>query len=135
MYMQSLIGSIAASFGIPPQMANAAVSGVTSLVLQKSKPKAASGLLSSLPNDVTSQFSESDKQKFTSGQATNLTRYDILKELSRTTGIKDIDKLDDLSDNLLENIKKNTNINASDALDKQELFQALNDFKRQQPAA
>jgi hypothetical protein len=133
--MQSLIGSIASSFGIPPQMANAAVSGVTSLVLQKSKPKAASGLLSSLPNDVTSQFSESDKQKFTSGQAANLNRYDVMKQLSGTTGIKDIDKLDDLTDNLLESIKKNTNINASDGLDKDELFQALNDFKRQQPAA
>jgi hypothetical protein len=38
-YMQSLIGSIAASFGIPPQMASAAVSGVTSLVLQKQNLK------------------------------------------------------------------------------------------------
>jgi hypothetical protein len=57
-----------------------------------------------------------------------------LKELSRTTGIKDIDKLDDLSDNLLESIEKNTKINVSDGLSKEELFQALNEFKRQQRA-
>ena len=53
--MQSIVGSIAQSFGIPPQIAAAAVSGLTSLFLQKSTPKAASGLLSALPKDVTDQ--------------------------------------------------------------------------------
>lgn len=44
--MQSIIGTIAQSFGIPPQIAGAAVSGLTKMFLQKSTPKAASGLLS-----------------------------------------------------------------------------------------
>ena len=127
--MQSIVGSIAQSFGIPPQIAAAAVSGLTSLFLQKSTPKAASGLLSALPKDVTDQFSESDKQKFSSGQE-NLNRYDVLKQLSGVTGIKDIDKLDALTDNLLESIEKNTNVNVSYGLNKEELFQALNDLKR-----
>ena len=127
--MQSIVGSIAQSFGIPPQIAAAAVSGLTSLFLQKSTPKAASSLLSALPKDVTDQFSESDKQKFSSGQE-NLNRYDVLKQLSGVTGIKDIDKLDALTDNLLESIEKNTNVNVSDGLNKEELFQALNDLKR-----
>ena len=40
------------------------VSGLTGLFLQKSTPKAASGLLSALPKDVTDQFTDQDKQKF-----------------------------------------------------------------------
>jgi len=127
--MQSIIGALAQSFGIPPQLANTAVNGLTSLFLQKSTPKAASDLLSVLPKSITDKFSEDDKQKFRSGQE-NLDRYDVLKELSRITGIKDIDKLDDFTDNVLETIKKNTNINLSDGLDKEELFQALNGLKR-----
>lgn len=71
--------------------------------------------------------------KFTAGQA-NLNRYDLLKQLSGITGIKDIDKLDDFTDALLDNIKKNTNVNASDGLSKEELFQAVNDLKRPQQA-
>ena len=131
--MQNIVGSIAQSFGIPPQIAGAAVSGLTALFLKKSTPKAASGLLSALPKDVTDKFSEEDKQKFTGGPE-NLNRYDVLKQLSGITGIKDIDKLDALSDNIIESIEKNTNVNVKDGLSKEELFQALNDLKRQQQA-
>jgi hypothetical protein len=129
--MQNIIGSLAQSFGIPPQIAGLALNGLTSLFLKKSTPKAASSLLSALPKDITDKFSQSDKQKFTTGQE-NLNRYDVLKELSGITGIKDIDKLDDLTDNFVDSIKKNTNVNVSDGLDKEELFQALNDLKRRQ---
>jgi hypothetical protein len=128
--MQNIIGSIAQSFGIPPQIANAAVSGLTSMFLQKSTPKAAEGLLSALPNDITNQFSDQDKQKFSTTQQPGLNRYDVVKELSQITGIKDMDKLDELTDTLLDTIKKNTNINISDGLSKEELFQALNDLSR-----
>jgi Zn-dependent metallo-hydrolase RNA specificity domain len=62
--------------------------------------------------------------------AENLNRYDVLKQLSSITGIKDIDKLDDFTDTLLDTIKENTNINVSDGLDKDELFQALNELSR-----
>jgi hypothetical protein len=130
--MQNIIGSIASSFGIPPQIASAAVGGLTSMFLQKSTPKAAEGLLSALPNDITSQFNENDKQKFTSQQQQGLNRYDLLKELSGITGIKDIDKLDEFTDSLVDTIKKNTNINVSDGLSKDELFQAFNELSRKQ---
>jgi len=50
--------------------------------------------------------------------------------LSGATAIKDNDKLDALTDNLLESIEKNKNVNVSDGLNNEELFQALNDFKR-----
>ena len=46
------------------------------------------------------------------------------------TGLKDMDKLEDLADTVMDSIKKNTNINLSDGLDKDELFQALNDLSR-----
>ena len=62
--MQNIIGTLAQSFGIPPQIATSAVNGLTSMFLQKSTPKAAEGLLSALPKDITDQFNDNDKQKF-----------------------------------------------------------------------
>jgi hypothetical protein len=129
--MQNIIGSLAQSFGIPPQIASSAINGLTSMFLNKSSPKAAQGLLSALPKDVTDNFSQEEKQKFTTQQQQNINRYDVIKQLSQITGIKDIDKLDNFTDALLDSIKKNTNINLSDGLDKNELFQALDDFSRQ----
>ena len=90
----------------------------------KSTPKAASGLLSALPKDVTDQFDDNDKQQFKTTQD-NVNRYDLLKQLSEITGIKDIDKLDNFADIILDNIKQNTRIDMSDGLDKEELFQII----------
>ena len=129
--MQNIIGSIASSFGIPPQIASSAINGLTSMFLKKSTPKAAEGLLSALPKDITDNFSQEEKQNFTTQQQQNINRYDLVKELSQITGIKDMDKLDNFTDALLDSIKKNTNINLSDGLSKEELFQALDDFSRQ----
>jgi hypothetical protein len=126
--MQNIVGMLASSFGIPPQLASTAMTGVTRMFLQKSTPKTASGLLNALPKDVTNQFSESEKQKFTTTAQTNLNRYDLIKQLSESTGIKDIDKLDNLADAILDNIKKNARIDTSDGIDKQELIEAMKDF-------
>ena len=46
--MQNIIGSLAQSFGIPPQIASSAINGLTSMFLNKSSPKAAEGLLSAV---------------------------------------------------------------------------------------
>ena len=126
-----MIGMLAQSFGIDPNLANMAVGGATKMFLQKSTPKAASGLLSALPKDVTDQFDENEKQKFKTTQE-NVNRYDLLKQLSETTGIKDIDKLDDFADVILDNIRQNSRIDLSDGLDKEELFQGLTDLSRRQ---
>jgi hypothetical protein len=48
--------------------------------------------------------------------------------LSESTGIKDIDKLDNLAHAILDNIKKNARIDTSDGIDKQELIEAMKDF-------
>jgi hypothetical protein len=105
------------------------MNSVTKMFLQKSSPKAASGLLTALPKDVTDQFNDNDKQKFTTTQA-NINRYDLLKQLSGITGIKDTDKLDNFADAILDSIKKNARINASDGLDEGELFQAMKDLSK-----
>ena len=52
--------------------------------------------------------------------------------MSEITGIKDIDKLDNFADVVLDNIKQNTRIDLSDGLDKEELFQGLKDLSRQE---
>ena len=129
--MQNMIGMLAQSFGIDPSIANMAVNGATKMFLKKSTPNAASGLLSALPKDVTDQFDNNEKQKFKTTQD-NVNRYDLLKQLSEITGIKDIDKLDSFADVILDSIKQNARIDLSDGLDKEELFQGLKDLSRQQ---
>ena len=126
-----MIGMLAQSFGIDPNIANMAVNGATKMFLKKSSPKAASGLLSALPKEVTDRFDENEKQKFKTTQE-NVNRYDLLKQLSEITNIKDIDKLDNFADVILDNIKQNSRIDLSDGLDKEELFQGLKDLSRQQ---
>ncbi len=56
----------------------------------------------------------------------------MLKQLSEITVIKDIDKLDNFADVILDSIKENTTIDLSDGLDKEELLQGLKDLSRQQ---
>ena len=56
----------------------------------------------------------------------------MLKQLSEITGIKDIDKLDNFADVILDNLKQNARIDMSDGLDKEELLQGLTDLSRQQ---
>ena len=128
--MQNMIGMLAQSFRIDPIVANMAVNDATKMFLKKSTPKAASGLLSALPKYVTDQFDDNDKQQFKTTQD-NLNRYDLLKQLSEITGIKDIDKLDNFAVVILDNIKQNTRIDMSDGLDKEELLQGLKDLSRQ----
>jgi hypothetical protein len=83
-----------------------------------------------MPKEVTDQISDKDKQEITTRQVNNINRYDLLIQLSRVTGIKDIDKLDDFADSVLDSIKKNAKINISDGLDEGELSQALKDLSK-----
>ena len=128
--MESMIGSLVKSFAMNPQMANLAMGAVSKMFLQKSNPKTASKLLSGLPNDMTNEFDDNDRRLFTTTQE-NIDRYDILIKLSEITNIKDIDKLDNLTDIILDNIRNNTQINTADGIDKQELFLAMQDLYKQ----
>ena len=129
-----MIGMLAQSFGIDPNVAGMAVNGATKMFLKKSSPRSASGLLSALPKDVTDQFDDNEKQKFKTTQD-NVNRYDLLKQLSEITGITDIDKLDSFADVILDSLKQNTRIDMSDGIDKEELLQGLKDLSRQQQSS
>ena len=72
------------------------------------------------------------KQQISNATQDNVNRYDLLKQLSEITGIKDIDKLDSFADVILDSLKQNTRIDMSDGLDKEELLQGLKDLSRQQ---
>ena len=54
--MQNMIGMLAQSFSIDPNIAGMTDNGAAKMFLKKSTPNAASGLLSALPKDVTHQF-------------------------------------------------------------------------------
>jgi hypothetical protein len=56
----------------------------------------------------------------------------LIKQLSEITGIKDIDKLDNFADVVLDSIKQNTRIDLSDGLDEGELLEGLKDLSRRQ---
>jgi len=127
--MENIIKMLAGSFGIPPHVANLAIDTATKMVLQKSTPKAAESLLSSLPKQLVEKFNDNDRKQLVSTQV-DLNRYDLIKQLSEITNIKDIDKLDQLADSVLDDIRQNTNINTSDGLDKEELFTALKSLYR-----
>jgi hypothetical protein len=55
-----------------------------------------------------------------------------VKTIVRNNRYKDIDKLDNFADVILDNMKQNAKIYLSDGLDKEELFQGLKDLSRQQ---
>ena len=60
--MENMIGMLAHPFGIDPNIAGLAVNDATEIFLHKSTPKAASGLLSALPKNITDQFDDNDKK-------------------------------------------------------------------------
>ncbi|NOJ29296.1 MAG: hypothetical protein DA328_03915 [Nitrososphaeraceae archaeon] len=127
--MENIIKMLAGSFGIPPQVANLAINAATKMVLQKSSPKTAESLLSSMPKQLVEKFNDDDRKQLVTTQI-DLNRYDLIKQLSEITNIKDIDKLDQLADSVLDDIRQNSQINTSDGLDKDELFTALQSLYR-----
>ena len=54
---------------------------------------------------LLTNFDDNEKQKFKTTQD-NVNHYDLIKQLSEITGIKDIDKLDNFADAILDNIKQ-----------------------------
>ncbi len=58
----------------------------------------------------------------------NVNSYDLLKQLSELTRIKDIDKLDNFADIILDNIRQNARIDLSDGLDKRRIISRIKRF-------
>ncbi len=80
--MNSIISNLAESLGIGPDVAKFAIDATTKIFLQKSTPKAASGLLHSLPKNITDQFDDNQRRAFTTTHE-EITRDDLLRKLSQ----------------------------------------------------
>lgn len=83
-----MINMVAQKVGISPQMAQMAVPLVSKFILQKSQPNQASGLLSTLPTEITGMFSDSEKKDFTTTQQ-NMTEDDMINALDSQCGVND----------------------------------------------
>jgi uncharacterized protein (DUF2267 family) len=86
--MNEIANLVAQKAGISPALINAALPIVTKLLLQKSNPTQASGLLSMLPGDLTSVFSDKEKQEFTTTQQ-NFSTDEIISHVDKHAGIND----------------------------------------------
>ena len=86
--LDMMINMVAQKVGISPQMAKMAIPLVSKFVLQKSQPNQASGLLSSLPTEITGMFSNSEKKEFTTNQQ-DMTEDDMINALDSQCGVND----------------------------------------------
>lgn len=86
--MDMMINMVAQKVGISPEIARMAIPLVSKFVLQKSNPNDASGLLSSLPTDITGIFSDAEKNDFTTTQQ-DLTEDNMINTLDSQCGIND----------------------------------------------
>lgn len=86
--MNEIVNMVAQKAGISPSIVNAVLPIVTKLLLQKSSPNQASGLLSMLPADITNIFSDKEKQEFTTTQQDHTTD-EIIDKVDKEAGIND----------------------------------------------
>ncbi len=127
--MQGVIGMLAQSFGISPNVANMALNLATKMLLQKSNPSTASGLLSGgLPSFLTDMFSNDEKKEFTTSQQSDLSNNDVLNKLSEITGIHDQDKLSQLGNQLFDILKRENQQQSNNNSYNADLMDALKDL-------
>ena len=86
--MNEIVNMVAQKAGISPSIVKAILPTVTKLLLQKSSPNQASGLLSMLPADITNIFSDKEKQEFTTTQQDHTTD-EIIDKVDKEAGIND----------------------------------------------
>lgn len=86
--MNEIVNMVAQKAGISPAIVNVILPIVTKILLQKSSPNQASGLLSMLPADITSVFSEKEKNEFTTTQQ-NYSTNEIIDKVDKEAGIND----------------------------------------------
>jgi uncharacterized protein (DUF2267 family) len=106
--LDQIIGMVAKQAGIPPQIATMAVPLVSKLLMQKASPTQASGLLSSLPSDITGMFSDADKKEFTSTQS-NFSMDDIINKVDKEASINDKAKSKQAVDSIMGMLQKQGN--------------------------
>jgi len=106
--LEMIINMVAQKAGISPEMAKMAIPLVSKFLLQKSSPTQASGLLSSLPPDLTRMFSDDEKKDFTSEQQ-DLTEDDLINKLDSQCGINDKAKSKQTVTEIMKTLQPNSN--------------------------
>ena len=86
--LDEIANIVAQKAGISPSIVNTIFPIVTKMLLQKSSPDQAAGLLSMLPADITNIFSNKEKQEFTTTQQNHRTD-DIINRIDKEAGIND----------------------------------------------
>ena len=86
--LDEIANIVAQKAGISPSIVNTIFPIVTKMLLQKSSPDQAAGLLSMLPADITNIFSNKEKQEFTTTQQNHSTD-DIINRIDKEAGIND----------------------------------------------
>ena len=105
--LDMMINMVAQKVGISPQMAQMAIPLVSKFLLQKSQPNQASGLLSSLPTEITGMFSDSEKKEFTTNQQ-DMTEDDMIDALDSQCGVNDKTKSKQAITEIMGVLKQNS---------------------------
>jgi uncharacterized protein (DUF2267 family) len=89
--MEELVNQLAQRVGINPDQARTVMAVVSKTLLQKAEPGKAQGLMSKLPDSITSVFSDSEKQEFTTTRK-DVSNEEVIQRIDREAGINDKNK-------------------------------------------
>ena len=90
--LEMMIAPIAQKVGLDPKIVQMILPIATKLLMQRATPSQSSGLLNSLPSNLTGMFSEQEKKEFTTSQK-NLSDDEIIDQISKETNISDKTKV------------------------------------------
>ena len=105
--MDMIITMMAEKIGISPEMAKIAIPLISKFVLQKSTPTQASGLLSTLPSDITGIFSDDEKKDFTTTQR-DFSEDEIVNIVDSKCGINDKGKSKQVVTEVMKALQQNS---------------------------
>lgn len=105
--LDMLINLVVQKVGISPEIAKMAIPLVSKFILQKSTPDQASGLLSTLPSDITGMFSDHEKKDFAMTQQ-NLTEEDLINTIDSKCGINNKEKSKQTVTEIMKSLQQNS---------------------------
>jgi uncharacterized protein (DUF2267 family) len=86
--LQDLAKELAQRVGISKDQASSIIRVVSKSLLQKAEPNKSSSLMSKLPSEITSLFSDNEKQGFTTQQQ-NISNEEVVRQVRTEAGIND----------------------------------------------
>ncbi|AIF85280.1 hypothetical protein NTE_03251 [Candidatus Nitrososphaera evergladensis SR1] len=107
MSTQDLANQLAQRVGITPEQASTAINLLSKTLLQKADPNKASSLLSKLPSSITSMFSDSEKQQFTTTQQ-SLSGEEVVNKIKTDAGINDQKKAQQTTEEAVKLLQEKT---------------------------